>query len=61
MCGLCDGVRDAMIHLGEFLIPPGLLANVVHGVVFDVLYIKPSLICNEFPGIYIGVINHQYI
>ena len=57
----CGIVIDIMIHLGRFFIPPGLLNNVGHVVIIDVLYGKYSVLCNEVPGISIVFINNKYI
>ena len=47
VCGFGDGIIDAMIHLDIVLSLPGLLENVDHDVIIDVLYGKSSVYCNE--------------
>ena len=50
-----------MIHKDGVLILPGLLANVGHEVVIDVLSVKSPVFYNEFPRISICVIYHHYV
>ena len=61
MCGFGDGIWYAMIHMDGVLGLPGLLVNIIHGVILDVFYGKSSILWNEVPGVSVGVIYNHYL
>ena len=55
-----DVFGDEMIHLDEILGLTGLVADVVHGAICYVLYVKYSILWNEFPHVSIGIVYYNY-
>ena len=51
VCGFPYDSKDTMIHLDGVLSLTAMLENVGNGVGLDVLHDKPSVFCNEVPGI----------
>ena len=59
--GFSDVIQDEMVHLERVLGFTGILANIGHGVILDVLLRESLVLWNEVTVFSVRIIYHHYV